>query len=207
MDILNRPDWDDYFIALAFLSSTRSLDPSTKHGCVITDRHRRIQSIGFNGPPRGMDDTKVPLTRPDKYPYMIHAEENAILSSNTSLDGSIAYITGHPCHKCFRMLIQKGVAKIVYGPITFQGVEEDQKIVRGMIRKMKTPVKMIRHTGDAHSLLDSAGDLVRGAQQLEIAFALDKPRTAKKQRKVKPKATAPRKKRGRKDLDWVRLYR
>jgi dCMP deaminase len=147
MDSLNRPDWDTYFIALAFLSSTRSLDPSTKHGCVITDEHHRILSIGYNGPPRNMHDEQVPLGRPDKYPFMIHAEENAILSCNTSMEGSVAYITGHPCHKCFRMLIQKGVAKIVYGPVSFQGIEDDMKIVLRMILAQKEPVEMTRYRG------------------------------------------------------------
>ena len=124
-----RVDWDTYFISQCFLVSMRSLDPSTQHGAIIVDEYNRILSTGYNSPIRGIDDTKVPLTRPEKYPYLPHAEENAILSLGESMlpKGKI-YITGRPCHKCVRMILQKGIRTIVYGPLKSTCVDEEDRI-------------------------------------------------------------------------------
>lgn len=102
-------------MSLAFVASQRSIDPSTKHGCVIIASDRKILSIGYNGPPRGADETRVPLTRPEKYHFMAHAEANAIDNCNDDLKGSIVYVTGVPCSACLLRLIQRGVGMIVYG--------------------------------------------------------------------------------------------
>lgn len=156
-DKFGRPDWDSYFIALAFVTATRSIDPNTKHGCIITDKSHRILSIGYNGPPRGLDDSKIPLTRPEKYPFMAHAEENAILNRNDSMEGSIAYVTGHPCHKCFRMLLQEGVSRIVYGPVGFQGDDTDRKLSLSMLamKKKKNRVTLVAYKGDFTKILQN----------------------------------------------------
>ena len=119
-DAFGRPVWDDYYLALAFLSATRSIDPRTKHGCVIVAKDNRILTMGYNGPIRGSDNTKVPLDAPAKYYHMLHSEENALLSycgSHQDIAGSTAYVTGEPCHKCLRDLIQKGVTRIVHGHV------------------------------------------------------------------------------------------
>lgn len=110
-----KPTWDSYFMRLCNLISTRSIDPSTKHGCVITDENHRILSVGYNGPPQGMDDAIIPLTRPEKYNWFIHAEENALLFCYQPIINSTVYVTGRPCVLCLRKLIQKGVKKVVYG--------------------------------------------------------------------------------------------
>lgn len=124
MDKFTRPEWDDYFMALAFVTSTRSIDPHTKHGCVIV-KNKRVVGMGYNGPPSGLDDSMIPLTRPDKYFFMAHAEENAILNAeNPNLKDATVYITGWPCHRCFRMLIQKEVKKIVYGCVSAACVDD-----------------------------------------------------------------------------------
>ena len=117
MDKYGRPDWDSYFMALAFVASQRSIDPSTKHGCVLTTKDHRILSIGYNGPPRGSDENLVPLTRPDKYHFMAHAEPNAIDNCVADLKDSIAYVTGVPCSACLLRLIQRGVKTIIYGKV------------------------------------------------------------------------------------------
>jgi dCMP deaminase len=132
MDLFNRPDWDSYFMSIAFVAAMRSIDPSTKHGCVIT-KNKKILSIGYNGPPRGLNDEMIPLTRPEKYPFMTHAEENAILNSDVSMEDSVVYITGWPCHKCFRMLIQKGVSEIIYGPISWCQDDADMNATKLML--------------------------------------------------------------------------
>lgn len=129
-------------MALAFVASQRSIDPSTKHGCVITASDHRILSIGYNGPPRGSDEEKVPLTRPDKYHFMAHAEANAIDNCTHDLNGSIAYVTGKPCSACLLRLIQRGVKTIIYGNVGSNMVdEEDARKSNQLLESMKDGFK------------------------------------------------------------------
>ena len=117
MDQFDRPTWDDYFMAMAFMTCTRSLDTNTKHACILVDQKHRVLGIGYNGPIRGVDDEAIPTEAPEKYFYMEHSERNAVFNSHGSLEGSTAYITGFPCTDCMRALIQNGVVRIYWGPI------------------------------------------------------------------------------------------
>ena len=122
---MNKPDWDTYFMAQCFLVSMRSAD-TTKHGAIIVDDTNRILSCGYNGPVDGMNDSIIPMTRPHKYAFMIHAEENAILSLNSPVPtGSKIYVTGRPCSKCTRMILRKGIKHIYYGPQESNCVDND----------------------------------------------------------------------------------
>lgn len=109
-----RPDWDTYFLDIAEAVSRRSPDPSTKHGCVLVDEDRRVISTGYNGPVAGLPNDMVPLERPAKYTWLIHAEDNAVAFARCDLRGSTAYVTGVPCSACFRRLLQVGVVRIVH---------------------------------------------------------------------------------------------
>ena len=110
--------WDVRFIELAKHISLWSKDPSTKVGCVVVGEDREIRSTGFNGFPRGIDDTSERLEdRNQKYPMICHAEENAIMHAariGVSLKGCRAYVTWPPCTRCTRSLIQAGVEEVVY---------------------------------------------------------------------------------------------
>jgi len=108
-----RPSWNDYFLGLAKVVSQRSHDIHTQHGCIITDRSNRILGVGYNGFPRGMDDTVLPTTRPEKYPWMIHAERNALSNCVVRPDNGIAYVTGQSCNDCIMALWQEGISKVV----------------------------------------------------------------------------------------------
>lgn len=110
---MSRPKWTDYFLGLAKVVSQRSHDVQTQHGCVITDQNNRILGLGYNGFPRGLDDTKLPNTRPDKYPWMIHAERNALSNCTIRPENGIAYVTGQCCNDCIMALWQEGVKKVV----------------------------------------------------------------------------------------------
>ena len=95
-----RPSWTDYFLGLAKVASQRSHDIHTQHGCVITDRNHRILGVGYNGFPKGMDDPKLPTSRPEKYCWMIHAERNALSNCVVRPDDGVAYVTGQCCNDC-----------------------------------------------------------------------------------------------------------
>ena len=110
--------WDARFLDLAKHISDWSKDPSTKVGCVVVGEDREIRSTGFNGFPRGIEDTAARLNdREQKYPMICHAEENAIMHAariGLSLKGCTAYVTWPPCTRCARSLIQAGVVEVVY---------------------------------------------------------------------------------------------
>ncbi|MFL2956245.1 MAG: deoxycytidylate deaminase [Marine Group II euryarchaeote MED-G36] len=110
--------WDGRFLNLAKHISEWSKDPSTKVGCVVVGTDREIRSTGFNGFPRGIEDSIDRLEdREQKYPLICHAEENAIMHAariGISLKDCAAYVTWPPCSRCARSLIQAGVNEVVY---------------------------------------------------------------------------------------------
>jgi len=107
-----RPSWTDYFLGLAKVIAQRSHDIHTQHGCVITDASHRVIGLGYNGFPRGLDDKQLPTQRPDKYPWMIHAERNALANCVVRPDNGIAYVTGQCCNDCIMALWQEGVSTV-----------------------------------------------------------------------------------------------
>lgn len=162
-DEFDRPDWDTYFITMCFLVAQRSIDPSTKHGCVVVDKEHAILSTGYNSPPRGSDDKSIPLTRPEKYPYLIHAEENAILNAarnGISLKGAKFYVTGHPCEHCFRMIRGVGASSVIIGPVASNCVASEQLKVIDLLNKqgsgVHSPIYPHKDTEDILNLLDKA---------------------------------------------------
>ena len=124
-----RPNWTDYFLGLAKVVSQRSHDIHTQHGCIITDQNNRILGVGYNGFPRGLDDSKLPTHRPDKYPWMVHSERNALSNCVVRPDDGIAYVTGQCCNDCTIALWQEGIKTIYmindHGTHLFD--EEEQK--------------------------------------------------------------------------------
>lgn len=113
-----KEDWDITFLKQAFEWSKRSHDAQTACGAVLTTPDHHIISTGYNGFIRGIRDNVLPNLRPEKYPWMIHAEHNAILDcayQGKSARGSIMYVTGEPCLNCFQFMFQAGVSEIVYG--------------------------------------------------------------------------------------------
>lgn len=106
---MSRPSWIDYFLGLAKVISKRSHDIHTQHGCVITDKNNRILGVGYNGFPKGLDDSQLPLSRPDKYFWMVHSERNALANCVVRPDGGTAYVTGQCCNDCIIALHQEGI--------------------------------------------------------------------------------------------------
>lgn len=110
---MNRPSWDEYFLNIAKLVSSRSNDSQTRHGCVIVDKDNHIIGTGYNSFPKGMRDNELPNTRPEKYDYVVHSEVNCLLNCVVSPVGSRAYVTGQCCNHCCFCLHNAGVEEII----------------------------------------------------------------------------------------------
>jgi dCMP deaminase len=111
--VRKRPSWDEYFLNIAQAVSDRSHDEDTQVGCVIVSPDHKILSTGYNGFAAGMPDGDLPAKRPDKYPFMVHAEANAVASSGRDLRGSTCYCLLTPCNDCAKLLLAAGIARVV----------------------------------------------------------------------------------------------
>lgn len=115
----NYISWDQYFMGVALLSAMRSKDPSTQVGACIVNKKKRIVGIGYNGFPYGVEDDEYNWDKSDewlesKYPYVVHAEPNAILNATVPLDDTILYVTLFPCNECAKLIIQAGIREVVF---------------------------------------------------------------------------------------------
>ena len=102
---------------MARLVASWSKDPSSQVGAVIT-RGKFVVSVGFNGFPQRIADSPERLENRDiKYPTILHAEINAILSARQDIRGCVLYVTPYmPCPQCAAAIVQSGIARIVYEP-------------------------------------------------------------------------------------------
>ena len=113
--------WDEYFMGIAMLAARRSKDPNTQVGACIVSQDNIIISTGYNGMPKGCSDDVFPWDRKGeneaatKYPYVVHAELNAILNaSGRDLRGSRIYVALFPCNECAKSIIQSGIKEVMY---------------------------------------------------------------------------------------------
>jgi dCMP deaminase len=106
--------WDERFMELARLVASWSKDPSTKVGAVIVRPNRTVAAMGYNGFPRGVEDSEDRyLNKPLKYQLVVHAEANAIVSASEPLAGYVMYATLFPCCDCAKLIIQSGIRSLV----------------------------------------------------------------------------------------------
>lgn len=127
--------WDEFFMGIAKLAAGRSKDPSTQVGACIVNAENRILSIGYNGTPNNFDDDNFPWNRQGvsqndtKYPYVCHAELNAILNysgNRKDLVGSKIYVDLFPCNECAKAIIQAGISEVVYLSDKYNGTEGNE---------------------------------------------------------------------------------
>jgi len=120
MKRLNYLSWDEYFMAVALLSAQRSKDPNTQVGACVANEQNKIVGVGYNGFPWGCSDDDLPWARQGKfldtkYPYVCHAELNAVLNSITmDLRKCRIYVGLFPCNECTKVIIQAGISEIIY---------------------------------------------------------------------------------------------
>jgi dCMP deaminase len=113
-----RPDWDSYFMKIAYAVSERSTCDRALVGCVLV-LEKRILTTGFNGSPAGQPhcDEKGHLLVEGHCVRTIHAETNAIIQAalhGVSTRGCTCYVTHFPCINCSKALINAGITRLVY---------------------------------------------------------------------------------------------
>lgn len=107
-------------MGVAILSAKRSKDPNTQVGACIVNKKNRIVGTGYNGLPAGCSDDDFPWNKQGefletKYPYVCHAELNAILNNiGMDLHGCRIYTALFPCNECSKAIIQAGITEVIY---------------------------------------------------------------------------------------------
>ncbi len=114
-----RKSWDEYFMAIATQVATRATCDRKHVGAVIV-RNRTILSTGYNGSVRGVAhcDEIGHLMEGGHCVRTIHAECNAIIQAaknGVAIDGADIYVTASPCWPCFKMIVNAGIRRIVFG--------------------------------------------------------------------------------------------
>lgn len=151
--------WDEYFMGIALLSAKRSKDPNTQVGACIVNAQNKIVGTGYNGLPIGCNDDEFPWSKQGdfldtKYPYVCHAELNAILNNiGMDLKGCKIYTALFPCNECTKAIIQSGIKEVVYLSDKYNG--SDASVA-------------------SKKMLDTAGvsyrQVISGIQQLHLSF-------------------------------------
>lgn len=112
-----RPSKESYWMGIAESVAVRSHDSETKVGAILIKNDTgMIVASGHNGFVRGAPDKLLPTTRPEKYQYMVHAEENLIAHcarNGISIDNCTLIITLSPCQKCLRLMWQAGITQVI----------------------------------------------------------------------------------------------
>jgi dCMP deaminase len=161
--------WDEYFMGVALMSALRSKDPNTRVGACIVNGSRKIVGVGYNGFPIGCSDDKLPWAREGefletKYPYVCHAELNAVLNSSPPLTGCTIYVALFPCNECAKVIIQAGITEVVY--------LSDKYARSGTVRASKI---MFDQTGVRYRRLEVSRDriVIDFASSIEHALGRD----------------------------------
>lgn len=120
----------------------RSHDSETQVGAIlVANKSGAILATGYNGFVRGADDEKLPNTRPEKYKFIVHSEENLIANCARhaiSMDDCMVVCTMSPCVKCMRLLFQCGITKVVVKD-KYRDYEDLKKMQDIEIKEKKTP--------------------------------------------------------------------
>lgn len=134
----NRISWEEYFMGIALLISSRSPSKRLKVGSVIV-KDNRIISAGYNGFPSGTPH--ISIMRDDHEQNTLHAEQNAIADAarrGTPIQDSTIYITHYPCINCTKFIIASGIKEIIY----YDNYRNDE-IVNKLLEDAKINIKKI----------------------------------------------------------------
>ena len=137
--------WDRRFLALAEHVAQWSKDPSTKTGAVIVDSNNRIVSVGYNGLPRGVNDSPERLeNREIKYKIIVHCERNALLFARGAVEGCRLYTWPFmSCATCAAMVIQAGIVEVVAPPSDNPRWKDDFDLAQTLFSEAGVRVKLL----------------------------------------------------------------
>ena len=140
--------WKKRFLKLSKEISTWSKDPSTKVGALIISEDRNIISTGYNGFPRGIEDTADRLNnRETKYKFILHAEMNCILNAlynGRSVKDCILFVHGlPPCSECTKSIIQAGIKKVITDSKATDNWKESLKLSLEMLKEANVEIEFI----------------------------------------------------------------
>lgn len=168
-----RPTKQDYLLGLAKVASRLSHDTQTQHGCILANDQHQVLAMGCNGFPRGgLNDASLPSVRPDKYPWMIHSEQNALANAQGNVEGSTAYITGKSCFSCMIHLWQNGVRKLIEADtFGWQKDNEEAPLRQKFLENYKIQIEQVKP--DYLWIIDLAADLVASDNRLK-QYLMDK---------------------------------
>ncbi len=123
--MIDRPDWDHYFMQIAAVVATRSTCLRRQVGALLV-YNKRILSTGYNGAPSGLshclevgclrEQLKVPSGERHELCRGLHAEQNAIIQAavhGVAIKGAVLYCTHYPCAVCAKMLVNAGVSFLI----------------------------------------------------------------------------------------------
>jgi len=147
MKRLDYISWDTYFMGIAQLSSKRSKDPKTQVGACIVNQDNKIVGIGYNGFPKDISDDEFPWHDQGnfletKYPFVVHAEANAILNASQDLKECKLFVTLFPCNECTKLIIQSGIKELVYISNKDEG-KDFQVASKKMLEKAQVKLRQI----------------------------------------------------------------
>jgi len=175
--------WDSYFMGLAAVASFRSKDPSTQNGaCIVDPISKSPLSLGYNGFPRSCDDDEFPWDRKaknecdTKYPYVVHAESNAIYNAarkGVGLEDSEIYIYSekgyYPCDGCARAIIQSGIKRVIMAFAIKSNTDKyDWTATKRMFKTAKIGVLILNEKIDFKSDLKTTCFLDKLASDFEL---------------------------------------
>lgn len=153
-----RPSWDEYYAGMCEYVTQRSLDPNTQVGCIVVDENNRPKSFGYNSFPAGCRDEELPHTRPEKYPYMVHAEANALDNYPDDLTGCTLYVPFFPCPDCFKRILNRNIACVKYYERYESGVNQDDAV---RIMAQHKGVKLINIANQVSDFVDGVKKMIK----------------------------------------------
>ena len=136
----------------------KSKDPSSKMGCVVVDKNKRVVSLGYNGMIQGSDESKMTLSeRPMKYYFAIHSEMNAVLFAHQDLTGCTIYNRVATCENCLKYCLQAGIKRFVYKELRVKSYSTDPKKSMTNIETDEAIVRMLSAMPEVKTLNISNG--------------------------------------------------
>jgi dCMP deaminase len=123
---------------MAELMASRSKDPDTQIGAIIVNNENRLLGTGYNGPPKTINDNRINWERPFKYPFIVHAEENAIYHAIENvglqrLKHSTLFTSGRVCSKCMLRIARVEISCVIIGGIQPAIVDLEDQLITAQI--------------------------------------------------------------------------